>query len=228
MSRSARGTADWSILVYRCGDNDLESSAVADLREMKRIGSTPPVWTRLRPGPYRCCFDLTPGSLAVQDGEVPPADVQPDKEGMMRKVTLGATALLLAATLGCGGKERKDLGNAADTAAARASEPLQETGGAVEGPRASGFEDRQDFAQSVRRQLADLDRQTEELANQAKSTGGSVSDRALANIRSARAAAERNLGRIDAATADNWEEIRRGVDQAVESLTEAVQGAYPK
>jgi hypothetical protein len=106
--------------------------------------------------------------------------------------------------------------------------PPQETGDAVEAPRSYGFEDRQDFAQSVRQRLADLDRQTEELTNQAKSTGGSVSDRALANIRSARRAAVRNLGRIDAATADNWEQVRGRVDQAVESLAAAVEGAYPK
>jgi hypothetical protein len=146
----------------------------------------------------------------------------------MRKVALGATALLLAATLGCGDSERTDLVNAADTAAVQPTEPPQETGGAIEGPRTFNFEDRQEFAQSVRRQLADLDRQTEELATQAKSNGGSVSDRALANIRSARRAAERNLGRIDAATADSWEKTRRGVDQAMESLAEAVERAYPK
>ena len=36
----AKPDADWAVLVYMCGDNDLESSAVADLREMKRVGST--------------------------------------------------------------------------------------------------------------------------------------------------------------------------------------------
>jgi TolA-binding protein len=147
---------------------------------------------------------------------------------MMRKVALGATAVLLTATLGCGGSDRADLGSAVDTAAVQNIAPPQETGDAVEAPRSYGFEDRQDFAQSVRQRLAELDRQTGELTNQAKSTGGSVSDRALANIRSARRAAARNLGRIDAATADNWEEIRGRVDQAVESLAEAVEGAYPK
>jgi hypothetical protein len=147
---------------------------------------------------------------------------------MMRKVALSATALLLTASVGCGDGNRADLGSTVDTAAVQNIAPLQETGDAVETPRSFGFEDRQEFAQSVRRQLADLDRQAEELASQAKSAGGSVSDRALANIRSARRAAERNLGRIDAATADNWEEIRRGVDQAVEGLAAAVERAYPK
>ncbi|MEO6057358.1 MAG: hypothetical protein ABIQ49_11005 [Gemmatimonadales bacterium] len=146
----------------------------------------------------------------------------------MRKVTLGAAAFLLAATLGCRDKVRTDLGSAADSAAARASEPLPETGGVAEGPRTFGFEDRQAFTESVRQQLADLDRKTEELAAQAKSTGGSVSDRALANIRAARRAAERNLKRIDAATADNWGQVRTSVDQSVEKLSDAVEGAQPK
>lgn len=146
----------------------------------------------------------------------------------MRTVALAATALLLAVTSGCGDRERGQLGSAVDSAVTPATEPVQETGGAAEGPRTFGFEQRQEFAQSVRAQLADLDRQIEELAAQAKSTGGSVSDRALANIRASRRELDRNLGRVDNATADNWEAIRGAVDQGVENLTEAVERAYPK
>jgi len=80
----------------------------------------------------------------------------------------------------------------------------------------------------VRDQLADLDRQIEELAGQAKSAGGGVSDRALANIRASRQSVDRSLGRVANATAENWEEIRGGVDEAVENLTEAVERAFPK
>ena len=40
--RSASGgrEAAWTVMVYLCGDNDLEPSAVADMREMKRVGSS--------------------------------------------------------------------------------------------------------------------------------------------------------------------------------------------
>ncbi|HEX6105329.1 MAG TPA: hypothetical protein VFZ26_07080 [Gemmatimonadales bacterium] len=150
----------------------------------------------------------------------------------MRKVAFAAAVLLLPVLQGCGDRERSELSNAADTALGRAGEAVREatpeTAGAPDSPREYAFEDRQDFAQSVRQQLAEVDQQVEELTAQAKSAGGAVSDRALANIRAARRAVDRNLGRVETATAANWEEIRRGVDEAVEHLDEAVERAYPK
>ncbi len=144
----------------------------------------------------------------------------------MRKVAIAA-ALLLAASAGCGDRE-PEVGSAADTAGSPATPPLQETGGTTDGPRAFTYDQRQDFTRSVGDQLAGLDRQIDELASQAKSTGGSVSDRALANIRASRQSVDRSLDRVDNATAENWEEIQRGVGEAVEDLTEAVERAYPK
>lgn len=143
----------------------------------------------------------------------------------MRTVALAAMVLLLAATTGCGDRERENLGTM-DTVTPLPREA--ETGGNLDVPRTFGFEERQDFANSIRGQLADFDRQIEELASQAKSEGGSVSDRALANIRASRRAVEQNLERVGTATADNWEEIRRGVEGAVEQLAESVERAYPK
>jgi small-conductance mechanosensitive channel len=91
-----------------------------------------------------------------------------------------------------------------------------------------GFDQRQEFAQSVRQKLAGIDRQIKDLASQAKSRGGAVSDRALANIRTERRALDRNLKRVDAATAANWEQIKRGVNQSVEKLNDSIDGAQPK
>jgi small-conductance mechanosensitive channel len=94
--------------------------------------------------------------------------------------------------------------------------------------REFGFDQRQEFAQSVRQKLAGIDRQIKDLASQAKSRGGAVSDRALANIRTERRALDRNLKRVDAATAANWEQIKRGVNQSVEKLNDSIDGAQPK
>ncbi len=141
----------------------------------------------------------------------------------MRKVAL-ATALLLGATSGCGERERAQASNTVDSAVPPPSEPV----GTTDAPASFGFEQRQQFAESARQQLAELDRQIEELAAQAKSAGGVVSDRALADIRASRRTLERNLGRVDNATAENWEEIRTAVDRQMESLTEAIEVAYPK
>lgn len=146
----------------------------------------------------------------------------------MRTVALGAVALLLAATWGCGDRERAGRDDGMDAVSTPAGDAMQETGGGVGAPRTYGFEDRRDFAQTARDRLADLDRQIEELSNQAKSEGGSVSDRALANARTARRTVERELARVDNATAENWEEVRSGVDRSLEDLAEAVERAYPK
>ena len=143
----------------------------------------------------------------------------------MRLLPLAAAMLLTAVTQACGDRERTDVVTTADSAMQGAA---QEATGTVEGPREFGFENRQDFTQSIRDQLAETDRQIEELTAQAKSEGGAVSDRALTDIRAARRAVDKNLARVDAATAENWEEIRRGVDEAVEHLDEAVEMAQPK
>jgi hypothetical protein len=73
-----------------------------------------------------------------------------------------------------------------------------------------------------------VDQQINELSDQAKSKGGAVSDRALASIRTARKAVDRSLSRVDAATAANWEQVRRGITQGVERLSESIEAAQPK
>jgi phage host-nuclease inhibitor protein Gam len=90
------------------------------------------------------------------------------------------------------------------------------------------FEQRQEFAGSIRQQLADLDRDIRDLASQAKSKGGAVSDRAIANIRASRRAVDGGLRRIDAATSANWEQVKEGVNRAVENLNESIEAAQPK
>jgi TolA-binding protein len=143
----------------------------------------------------------------------------------MRRLVLAGT-LLLGVSLGCRSKQTSDAGNTADTTvttAAPAPEPAASTA-----PREFSFDERQQFTESVRQQLATADQQIEELAGQVKSKGGAVSDRALANIRANRRSVSRSLQRVDAATAANWEQTRSGVDQAVERLSESIEAAQPK
>jgi hypothetical protein len=39
---------------------------------------------------------------------------------------------------------------------------------------------------------------------------------------------DRNLRKAQAATAANWEQVKRGVNQSVDNLTETIEGAQPK
>jgi small-conductance mechanosensitive channel len=144
----------------------------------------------------------------------------------MRPLALAALTLLLTATAGCSKKQTSSAGGVGDTtvtAAAPAPEPA-----APATPREFSFDQRQEFAQTIRRQLATADQQIEQLADQAKSKGGAVSDRALAAIRATRKTVDRNLKRVDAATEANWEQVKGAVNQSVDRLNEGIEGAQPK
>lgn len=146
----------------------------------------------------------------------------------MRRFTLAAIALLIAVTAGCRKKQTSQAGGVGDTTRTATAAPAPEVGDTTPTVRAFGFDQRQEFAQSIRQQLAGIDRQIKELADQAKSRGGAVSDRALGNIRASRRAVDQNLRRIEAASAANWEQVKRGVYQSVDNLTESIEGAQPK
>jgi hypothetical protein len=145
----------------------------------------------------------------------------------MRQLPLAAMALLLAAGLGCGKrKTNDDVGSARDTSPA----PEVTTSAAPEATGAAdfSFDQRQQFTESVRQQLAGIDAEIKQLASQAKSQGGAVSDRALARIRSSRQAVSRDLKKVEAATAANWDQLRSGVTRSVENLEETIGAAQPK
>jgi hypothetical protein len=144
----------------------------------------------------------------------------------MRRIAL-ASALLLGVTLGCRSKQTSNADatttDTSTTTAAPAPEPAASTA-----PRDFSFDERQQFTESIRQQLATTDQQIAELADQVKSKGGAVSDRAVANIRASRRAADRDLRRVEAATAANWDQIKTAVNQSVDRLSESIEAAQPK
>jgi hypothetical protein len=145
----------------------------------------------------------------------------------MRQFTLAASALLLAVTTGCGDRRNNETGGVTDTT----TQPVAATPAVPEAPPAPAdftFENRQAFTESVRQQLSGIDQQIADLAAQAKSRGGAVSDRALANIRAARRSVDRSVGRVDAATTANWEQVKQSANQALDNLSEAIEAAQPK
>jgi hypothetical protein len=144
----------------------------------------------------------------------------------MRPLAYAALAVLLASSLSCRRKQTPETGGVSDTTPAPVVAPeVRDTTPAV---REFGFDQRKEFAQSIRQQLTGIDRQISELAVQAKSRGGAVSDRAVANIRAERRALDRNLKQVEAATAANWEQVKRGVNQSIEKLTDSIESAQPK
>lgn len=145
----------------------------------------------------------------------------------MRRLVLTATALLLTIALGCNRRPR-DTGGVSDTTMTPAATPAPEVTDTAPTVRDFSFDQRQEFGQSIRQQLAQVDQQIADLRSQAKSRGGAVSDRALANIAAARRTVERNLTRVNTATVANWDQIKNRVNQSVESLNESIEAAQPK
>jgi hypothetical protein len=146
----------------------------------------------------------------------------------MRRFML-ITAVLLTSSVGCRKQRASEPGEMSDTTTPPAAEtPPPEPADTTTRVQDLGFNQRQQFAQSIRQQLSGIDQQIKDLAAQAKSKGGAVSDRALARIRASRKAVDRSLRQIDVATAANWGKVKQGVNRAVDDLTEAIESAQPK
>lgn len=144
----------------------------------------------------------------------------------MRLLASIALMLLLPLSLGCRKQQSDETGGVDTTNLSAAPAPaVTDTATTIAD---FGFEQRQEFAGSIRQQLADIDRQISDLASQAKSRGGAVSDRALANIRASRRSVDRSLSRVEASTSANWEQVKEGVNRSVESLSESIEAALPK
>lgn len=145
----------------------------------------------------------------------------------MRSLVLAA--LLVVLGLGCRRQQSNETGGMSDTTPSLSTAaPVPEADDTAPLATELGFDRRADFAQSIRQQLTSLDQQISELAAQAKSRGGAVSDRAVANVRAARKAVDRSLQQVDAATAANWDQVKQRVNGAVDNLSEAIEAAQPK
>ena len=143
----------------------------------------------------------------------------------MRHLALAVPALLLALSLGCGDRKNRETGGVSDTSVSVTTPPPAEA--PIEA-RDFSFDEREGFATSIRQQLTELDGRIEQLAAETKSKGGAVSDRAVARIRESRKVVDRNLSRIDRATADTWEAVKARVNRSVEDVAEGIEAAMPK
>jgi hypothetical protein len=148
----------------------------------------------------------------------------------MRPLACAAATFVLIACSACRKQQTNGTGGVTDTAStsSTASAPAPETPDTAGAARDFTFDQRGVFAQSIRQQLGDIDRQIQDLSAQAKSRGGAVSDRALAKIRASRRAVDRSLSRVEAASAANWDQIKQGINQSLDNLSESIEAAQPK
>ena len=154
----------------------------------------------------------------------------------MRQIT--CAAILMAAALACSPGDRQDTANRAESAAEDVGDAARE--GAAElregadqvGEEAEDFGDyayaqRNEFRRDLDVRLKGIDEEIAELERGAKAGADRTRDSALVDIRSARKEVAQNLNRLESATENNWDDLKRAVNQSLASLQEAVRRQRP-
>jgi hypothetical protein len=154
----------------------------------------------------------------------------------MRQTT--CAALLMAAALACSPGDRQDtanraefaaedVGDAAREGAAEVREGADELGEEARDFRDYGYAQRNEFRSDldlrlkrIEAEIAELERDTERGLDKAR-------DSAIVDIRSARKQVTQDLNRLGSATENNWEDLKRAVNQSVASLQDAVRRQRP-
>jgi hypothetical protein len=146
----------------------------------------------------------------------------------MRQIICVAAAALMVATLGCSPRDRQETASSLDSAAADVSEDVRE--GAEDVREEFGgysYDRRDEFRRDVDQRLQQLDAEVAELDRTTKRGVDKARDSALVNLRAARKSVNRSLDRFAAATESNWDDVRRSITAAVDSLDLAVRAQRP-
>jgi hypothetical protein len=148
----------------------------------------------------------------------------------VRLWTCAAMAALAVSAVACRDRDRDETASPVDSAVSDVGREAREGATAArdevrEGARelkSYTWAERDAFRRDARQRLSDIDMRIDQLASDARSSGSTISDSAMADIRSARKAADRSLARLDDATEDGWAEVRGGVDRSLESLRDRI------
>ena len=146
----------------------------------------------------------------------------------MRQMICAAAAVLVVTTLGCSPRDRRETASSLDSTAADVSQDVKQTADeAREEFREYGYDRRSEFRRDVDLKLKKLDEQIADLERSTKRGLDKARDSAVVEIRGARRAVSRNLDRLGAATESSWEEVKRDITAAVDSLDRTVKTQLP-
>jgi uncharacterized membrane protein YccC len=137
----------------------------------------------------------------------------------MRAIAHLAAAALVLSLAACDDRREPKVVDDVESAA-------NEAGEAVEGTaRDLGdytYAQRDEFRTEVRRHIAELDAEIEELGRDTGGAAGTVSADAMRGIRSAREQLDQSLGRVGEAAEDDWAELRAEVEQSMVRVREVI------
>lgn len=146
----------------------------------------------------------------------------------MRQMICAAAAVLIVTTLGCSPRDRRETASSLDSTAADVSQEVKESAEeAREEFRDYDYERRSEFRRDVDLKLEKLDQEIADLERTTKRGLDKARDSAVVNIRGARKAVSRSLARFGAATESTWEEVKRDITAAVDSLDREVKTQLP-
>jgi hypothetical protein len=146
----------------------------------------------------------------------------------MRQMICAAAAALIVTTLGCSPRDRRETASSLDSTAADVSQDVKQSPDeAREEFRSYGYDRRSEFRRDVDLKLKKLDEEIADLERTTKRGLDKARDSAVVNIRGARTAVSRNLDRLGAATESSWEQVKRDVTAAVDSLDREVKTQLP-
>jgi hypothetical protein len=152
----------------------------------------------------------------------------------MRQMTYASTALLLGLTFACSPRDRRDTANVADTVSldSAATDVSHETGNAVRDVKEDvagdySYDRRGEFKRDIDLRLQRLDQEIADLRSTAKKDADKARDTAVVRISEARRSVDRSLAQLAGATEATWDDVRTGINRAVDSLDLAVRAQRP-
>ena len=146
----------------------------------------------------------------------------------MRQIICAAAAVLMVTTLGCSPRDRREPASSLDSTAADVSQDVEESAeDAREEFREYAYDRRSEFRRGVDLKLQKLDNEIAELERSTKRGVDKARDSSVVRIRGARKAVSRSLDRFGTATESTWEEVKRDITAAVDSLDREVKTQRP-
>jgi hypothetical protein len=147
----------------------------------------------------------------------------------MRQTTYAAAAVLMALALACSPRDRRETASTTDSVAADVS---HETGDAVRDVKEDvagdySYDRRDAYKRDIDLRVQRLDQGIAELERIARKDADKARDTAVVHIRQLRRSVDRSLERLGTATENTWDDVRSGINQAVDSLDLAVRAQQP-
>ena len=156
----------------------------------------------------------------------------------MRRMTYAGAAVMLVGALACSPRDRQDTANRAESAAeevgdaaregaADVREGADEVGDEARDLRDYAYAQRSEFRRDMDLRLKGIDAEIAGLERDTKRGLDKTRDSAIVDIRSARKEVAQHLNRLGSATENNWDDLKRAMNQSVTMLQEAVRRQRP-